>query len=170
MLYMFSNYFFDKNTQILDIYSIPMLFSLFSLGNAQNLSETDTLYTLVIDKNDSFNEDRYEFAYTTIDCLQRIAKKETSKESQQEDAFVIKAIITSITGAIMESVCLNNKGEFNKKEAEELLEYLINNANQINVLYKEEGLKPIKLNSNSSYKKGSIFNSKLYKMFNILCA
>ena len=145
MFYMFSNYFIDNKTGILDTNTIPMLLSLFSQADAKNLSQTDNLYSLVIDENGEFNEERYEFAYNALAQLQKIKQKEISKKSQNEDQVIISAMITSITGAIMESVSLENKGKFNMQKAQNLLDYLLDNINKVGTLYKNEGLQPISL-------------------------
>ncbi|MBQ8635721.1 hypothetical protein IJ425_06180 [bacterium] len=171
MFYMFSNYFREPNTGIINTEAIPVMLGLFSFADAENLKETDILYSLIVNDERKFDQDRYDFTFDTIEDLHQVVQEEVSEESQVQDKNEIKGMIYHIIHALQQSNIQQN-GKFDLMKAKEAFNDWHESAQCGCVIYGNEGLNPRYTRMEAPYDsegKTSVYNTSLYKLFNVLC-
>lgn len=181
--YMFKNYMLDPQTRIINQESAPTILGLLSFANARTKSETDSLFILITDGKGGYDQDKYEFAYRAIEDMQKIVEEEVDEVNQVIERVQINSMMYSIIGRIEENI-IERYGKFDLKKALEAYCDWSESIQEAEFLYENEGALPRALALNKiengqdfeelgenlePISQTSVYNSSLFKLFNVLC-
>ena len=137
------------------------MMGLFSFADAENLKETDVLYSLIVNDQGEFDQDRYDFTFDTIEDLKQTVIEEVSEESQEQNHNEIKSMMYHIVHALQESTIKQN-GKFDFMKAKEAYNDWSESVQYGCVIYGNEGLNPRYTRMEAPYDsdgKTSVFNT-----------